>query len=203
MRKEQFFLRSLCALMLIVGGIPFASSQNLYEENKFQALVADEKAFKVGDIVTLLIVESAKANTTEDKAQGRSVRLGGSAGKTATDLDPPDRNGRSESVAVEAEFASDKALNNQRTGNVRAQITVEVLEVKDTDKLYVSGEQKININGNEQFIRASGWLRMKDIDQNNTALSARLNDAKIEYSGNKNAEKGLIRRTWSYVTKIW
>ena len=189
--------------MLMDSIAPFAYSQNIYEENKFQALVADEKAFKVGDIVTLLIVESAKANATEDKAQGRSVRVGGSAGKTAADLDPPDRNGRTETVAVEAEIASDKALNNQRTGNVRAQITVEVLEVKDTDKLYVSGEQKININGNEQFIRASGWLRMKDIDQNNTALSSRLNDAKIEYNGNKNAEKGLIRRTWSYVTKIW
>lgn len=203
MRKEKNFFSYLCAFMLMGLVAPFAYSQNIYEENKFQALVADEKAFKVGDIVTLLIVESAKANATEDKAQGRSVRVGGSAGKTAADLDPPDRNGRTESVAVEAEIASDKALNNQRTGNVRAQITVEVLEVKDTDKLYVSGEQKININGNEQFIRASGWLRMKDIDQNNTALSVRLNDARIEYSGNKNAEKGLIRRTWSYVTKIW
>lgn len=203
MKKELGFLRYLYALVLIGLSTPSAFAQNIYEENKFQSLVADEKAFKVGDIVTLFIVESAKAAATEDKAQGRSIRVGGSAGKTAADLAPPDRNGRTETAAVEAEIASDKALNNQRTGNVRAQITVEVLEVKDTDKLYVSGEQKININGNEQFIRASGWLRMKDIDQNNTALSARLSDAKIEYSGNKNAEKGLIRRTWSYVTKIW
>jgi flagellar L-ring protein precursor FlgH len=203
MSKYRSFIKCIYVSVLVCTLAPFTYAQNIYEETRFQSLVADEKAFKVGDIVTLIIVESAKANATEDKAQGRSVRLSGSASKTSTDLDPVDRDGRSESIAAEAALASDKASNNQRSGSVRAQITVAVLEVKDTDKLYVSGEQKININGNEQFIRASGWLRMKDIDQNNTALSARLSDAKIEYNGDKNSEKGLIRRAWSYVTKIW
>lgn len=183
--------------------VNFSCAQNLFDEKQFQSIVSDQRAFKKGDLVTLFIIESAKANASEDKNKAGSVNIKGGFGLSKADVSPPDRSGRSESVTGEVEMGADKTFSNQRSGSVRAQITVSVLEVKDRDQLFVAGEQKININGNEQYIRASGWLRIQDIDKNNSALSSRLSDAQIEYVGNKNSDKGFIRRVWGYVKKIW
>lgn len=67
----------------------------------------------------------------------------------------------------------------------------------------VRGEQEIEVHGEKTRIRLSGRLRRQDVSENNTALSSRLADARIEYVGDglvsERARPGLISRIWTFL----
>ena len=47
----------------------------------------------------------------------------------------------------------------------------------------MQGQQGLVINGEEQSISVEGTLRTEDIDSDNTVLSNRLTNARIEFTG--------------------
>jgi flagellar L-ring protein precursor FlgH len=55
--------------------------------------------------------------------------------------------------------------------------------VNETGDLLVSGRQSLKINGEEQRIVLSGLVRKVDIADDNTVLSSRIADARIEFDG--------------------
>ena len=51
----------MLTLVVLFSQGTFLHAENLYDEKSFQALVSDRKAFRVGDSLTVVVVEAAKA----------------------------------------------------------------------------------------------------------------------------------------------
>ncbi len=149
------------------------------------ALFVDLKARRVGDILTIKLVEktdaSKSAETNVDKATDVSV-----TNPTLFGVSPSLQIG-SETVTLENSLVSSKTFDGKGESNqsnsLVGDITVTVAEVLGNGDLVVRGEKILTLNRGHEQIRFSGVVRTADIDADNTVLSTRVADATIIYVG--------------------
>jgi flagellar L-ring protein precursor FlgH len=150
------------------GGV-FAADTNL-------SLISDSRAFRVGDIVTVILQETTQATksagTTIGKDSSTSIAPPGLLGKTF----PKAGIDLSATNAFKGDSSATQA--NALTGA----ITVIVQEVLPNGLLRVAGEKALTLNQGEEFVRLKGYLRAADIDANNQVSSQRIANARIAYS---------------------
>jgi flagellar L-ring protein FlgH len=183
-------MKFLVALALL----PFAASaQSLYQEGAFRPLTADNRAYRAGDTLTVLIVESSSASSTADTTTEKRAALGITAGIT----------NRTEkaNVGINEDFAGRGRI--QRSGRLLAQITVQVIDVMPNGDMLVAGQQLIEVNEEKQEIRVEGRVRPVDVSESNTVLSTRIADAKILYVGDgllgEKQRPGILTRFLSWL----
>jgi flagellar L-ring protein precursor FlgH len=141
------------------------------------SLTSDARAFRVGDIVTVLLQEttqaSKKAGTSFSKGSSASVTplsvLGKTFGRTAID------------ASADRSFQGDATSTQQNA--LSGAVTVIVQDVLPNGLLRVAGEKRLQLNQGEEFLRLKGYLRAADIDNNNQVSSLRVANARIAYSG--------------------
>lgn len=146
---------------------------SLIDPERYRGPAADRRAGQVGDLLTVVVLESNRASSQASTGAANDVRVG---------LEYRNRGGgRAVSGGVTGE--SNGRGGTTRAGDVRAQLSVRVESVADNGQLFVAGEQSIVVNGETQRIRLSGWVRPEDIAATNSVLSSRLADASIELTG--------------------
>ncbi|OJA78358.1 flagellar biosynthesis protein FlgH [Burkholderia ubonensis] len=182
-----FILRTGLAALLLASGS--ARSADLYQDLAYRPLTSDRRASRPGDIVTVLVYESSTASNTADTSTKTNVGVQGSittqyAGQNAAQIGLGDNYGGKGQI--------------QRTGRLLAQLSAHVVDVTAAGDLLVTGSQEIDVNGEKTQIRVEGRARPVDIAANNTILSTRLADAKIDYVGEgfitDRSRPGLIPR---------
>ena len=151
-----------------------------------QSLFSDIKANRIGDILTVFIVEQTRAsNQVATKTEKSSKnKTSGGPGIGSLDFLPV--------FGFEAENAAkyDGKGENMRSGSVRAKMSVTVVEVKENGDLIVEGSRVIGINNDQETIYLSGVVRSKDISPDNTINSYLIADAEISYTGKGAVETG-------------
>jgi flagellar L-ring protein precursor FlgH len=174
----------LVATLLVAGSVGHAES--LYNESSYRPLTADNKAFRVGDVLTVQIFENSTATTSADTGTRR--RSNSSA----------ELNHRGVAVAhtgIDVGGDFDGGGKTQRTSRVLTILTVTVREVLANGDLKVAGEQLLTVNEEPQKVTLEGRVRPLDISEGNIVLSTRLADARITYVGQGDiAERN--RRPW-------
>jgi flagellar L-ring protein precursor FlgH len=141
------------------------------------SLTSDARAFRVGDVVTVLLQEttqaSKKAGTSFSKGSSASVTPISAFGKTfgRTGLD----------ISGDRSFTGDATSTQQNA--LSGAITVLVQEVLPNGLLRVAGEKTLQLNQGEEYVRIKGYLRAADIDNENQVSSLRVANARIAYSG--------------------
>jgi flagellar L-ring protein precursor FlgH len=176
---------------------PPAGAVSLFEETTYRPLTADRKAFRPGDLLTVLVFETASAtasaNTTTEKNGGLGFDL-------KSNFTTP----KGATLMLSEDFSG--AGRIQRSGRLAAQLTVTVRSVEDNGDLLVSGEQLIKVNDEKQEIVLSGRVRPIDIAENNTVVSSRLADARISYVGDgvlgEKQRPGILTRILSWLRII-
>jgi len=78
---------------------------------------------------------------------------------------------------------SDGEAETTRRGSLTASITVRVDAVDSTGNLYVRGDKVVSVNREQEHILLTGLVRPEDIASDNSVLSSRLADARIDYYG--------------------
>jgi flagellar L-ring protein precursor FlgH len=161
------------------------------------ALFEDVRAHRVGDILTVQLVEktaaSKQAATTTKKDQDISLGVDNLFGGPVT---TNGRNPLSASASASRDFSGDGASSqsNTLTGN----ITVTVAQVMPNGNMIVRGEKVLTINQGDEFIRISGIVRPVDVSPDNTVLSTKIADAEITYGGRgtlaESNQKGWLAR---------
>lgn len=161
---------------------------SLWQDNgPLSELFINPKARKIGDIVTIKIVESSKASNNADTSTGRKSSI--SAGMDnffGLEQDyPSSRNFFSPFGKVAAGFEStfDGKGTTSRSGDLTAYITAKVTEVLPNGNLQITGSREVTVNNERQFITLSGIIRSRDISPDNVILSTYISDARIAYSG--------------------
>lgn len=169
-----------------------APTGGIYQTSMGDVFFGDQKASKVGDILTINLNET----TTSTKANAATV----SKSSSATIENP---------TVLGQELKVDTTLPQQGTdftGNASANqnnslsgtISVTVFRTYPNGLLAVRGEKWLRLNQGDEYIRFSGVVRRQDISPNNTVDSERVADARITYSGTgevaAGSEQGWVSR---------
>ncbi len=154
----------------------------IYQAGYDVTLFEDIKAKRVGDILTILLVEQTDAKKSANTATSRDTEvsipdptlLGGT-------VEIGGRNILNNSLSSENNFKGDgdSSQSNKLDGN----ITVSVVEVLPNGNLVVQGEKWISINQGDEYIRLQGIVRPIDIRTDNTVFSTQVGNILINYGG--------------------
>jgi len=136
-------------------------------------LVGDRKATKVGDVLTVLVVENSSASATSGTQTDKATDAG-------LKISTPNRQ---DGYGLGVENSFDGSGKIARSGRLLAQLSVVVVALTSSGDLRVSGEQLVEINGEKQMINLEGLVRRSDIGEANTISSNRIAEAKITYVG--------------------
>jgi flagellar L-ring protein precursor FlgH len=159
------------------------------EENGRAYLYEDLRAMRVGDILTIKIVEkhagSKSADTSAERQSTLNHSLSGSAmgyvGIPGVRLGGEATRGMGINANASNKFGGKGATNREDT--LTGTISTIVTEVLPNGDLRVEGKREVTVNSETQLMTISGIVRRVDVDTKNTVLSSAIADAKIEYSG--------------------
>ncbi len=182
------------ALPLAEKKAPVRHEGSLWQDNgPLSELFINPKARRVGDIVTINIVESSSATNNATTKTGRESSL--SAGieqmfgmenwyatkypKYSKYFNPFSQ------TAVKGSIKSDfdGSGTTTRSGTLTAQITARITAVLPNGNLKIVGSRQIAVNNETQLIILTGIVRPRDISPDNIVLSTYIADARISYSG--------------------
>lgn len=146
---------------------------SLIQSDTYRGLVADRRAHRIGDTLTVVIVETASASATANTGNANALQIG--ARRQTPRRTYPYSIGLTGSDQGQGETS--------RTGALNAQLTVRVVGVERDGLLRVRGEQTVAVNGEKQRIALEGLVREEDIFAANVIPSNRISDAQIEFTG--------------------
>jgi flagellar L-ring protein precursor FlgH len=155
------------------------------------SLFVDNRASRVGDILTVAIYETAEANKEATTSTGRTT----SASADITSLFGLESNIANINSAIDpAKLISAGYTNDfkgsgstSRKEDLVATLTTRVVEVLPNATLRISGSKSVTVNHEQQLIHLSGIVRQQDISASNLIDSKYILDANIIYTG-----KGVI-----------
>jgi flagellar L-ring protein precursor FlgH len=182
---------SLAALALVLSASLPVAAESLYQEGSFRPLTADNKAFRVGDSLTVQVFENSSASTSADTGTRRNNDISGSVTQTGN------RVVGQLGIGVAGGF--DGGGRTQRANKLLATLTVTVQEVLASGELRVAGEQLLTVNEELQKVNLEGRVRPQDISDGNVVLSTRLADARITYVGEGDVTDRSRRSGWRKV----
>jgi len=200
MNRSRYEWMVFAACACLAG--PAAWSETLLEREGYRPLVADQRALRPGDNLTVLITESAVASTTAKTTTNKegTASLTGAVNATRNGANPYGR-ALSGSLDLTEDFKGGGTI--ERTGKLLARLTVVVTAVEPNGMLVVQGEQDIVVNEERQRIAVSGRVRPQDIGTDNTVLSTRLAQARIEMTGQgllaEKQKPGILTRFLSWL----
>lgn len=170
-----------------------ASAESLYNERDFRPFVADARAIRVGDNLTVVVTEFASVTASARTSTDKDGAVSGVVTRPSET--------KSGSISLAEDFSGGGRI--ERSGKLVAQLTVVVQAVEANGDLRVKGMQEISVNNEVQTLQIEGRVRPQDIDANNTVLSTRLSDAKIGYTGDgllaEKQRPGILTRFLSWL----
>ncbi len=154
----------------------------IYQPGQAMDLFADTRAHRVGDVLTVVLLESTSASktATTDTKKDTTVDL-----PTPTILGGPvTHNGQdifNTGINDSQKFSGqgDSSQDNTLTGNV----SVTVTQVLPNGNLVIRGEKFLTLNQGTEKVRISGIVRPQDIQYDDTVLSTKVADSRIVYTG--------------------
>jgi len=137
------------------------------------------KAFKVGDIITIIILETTSAIQKAGTDTNVSDNLSTSLDHTLKFL------GIESSNYLKGSGSNTyKGLGSTtRTSNVTAKIAAVVTKVMPNGNLMISGDHRVEVNSEIQTIRIIGMIRPKDVSLANTVFSYQVAGAQVSVKG--------------------
>ncbi len=154
------------------------------DSGRLANLSGDYKAAKVGDLVTILVVQDVTATNTGSVSSDRSFQASSGVdslpGKIKT-------GGAANLLGLHsAESLSGKAQASS-TSTLRTTLAGTVVALLPSGNLVVEAERAINVNQERQNILVRGVIRPGDIGPANTIISTAVSNLELEIKG-----KGVI-----------
>lgn len=159
-----------------VTAAPQGEAGGVYSPQTPWTLFSDSRAFRPGDVLTVVLQEVTQARKSADTSIGKEssvaldpIVIGGSA------LDS--------NVGVSGKRKFGGTASSTQQNALQGSITVVVQEVLPNGLLLIRGEKSLYLNQGEEFVRVAGYVRAQDIDSANRVSSQRIANARIAYSG--------------------
>ena len=171
----------------------------------------DQRAGRVGDILTVLVTvnDSAKTQNTTNTGMTSNNALGvpnffgleSSLGKILPGAFDP-----SKIITTNSANASQGTGGINRTEQISLTIAAVVTQVLPNGNLIIQGSQEIKTNEDERQLTVAGIVRPEDISSSNTIASSQIAEARINYGGHGDiasvqktpAGTALLQRFWPF-----
>ncbi|MGZ6013831.1 MAG: flagellar basal body L-ring protein FlgH, partial [Caulobacteraceae bacterium] len=174
---------------------PTRASPNSLWRTGARAFFADQRAGRVGDILTVLITIDDNASVTNDTTRER---------KTANSMGVPHFFGLESSLGkiLPQAFSPTNALQTnadsqltgtgqiQRQDKINLTIAAVVTKVLPNGNLVIQGRQEVKTNNDLRELTVAGVVRPEDISSSNTINHTQIAEARIAYGG-----RGDLMRT--------
>ncbi len=194
MKKIPFIL----LLLLSTTALVFAQSESaadkagdLFAHHKYQNPFWDRVGRKKGDIITVIISENSSSSYTA------STSLSKKDSNSATDGIPL-LQGLISALSTGSSSSNAGTGTTSATGQLTAQMAVEVKEVLANGNLVIEGKRTITTNRNSQTFVLSGVIRPDDVLSNNTVLSQNIQRFRISVQGKGSIQarqrRGILTR---------
>jgi flagellar L-ring protein precursor FlgH len=175
-------LRFLSILILLPATAALARADSLWNAGGVEgrSMFADHKAARAGDIVTVVVQESAAAQTTQNKESTRKSTLSDAVGQFVF---PGALTKAGALPAISATGSSDYTGGGQvsNSQSVTSTAAVLVTDVLPNGNLVIEGVRLVTFSGETQYVVLHGLIRPDDIASNNTVLSSNIAEAKVEF----------------------
>jgi len=210
------FITAGCAKKTSEYGKPFNPNPPEIEQEKvartpgslytgsYNNLFSDSKAFTVGDVITIRVVENiagqtaSNTNTQEQQKMDLNVPTPKLMGKNLINKTP---------IAGITEQNSDTykgSASTNRKSTLIATISARVTKVYPNGNLFIVGKKVVKVNDDYQTLVISGIVKPTDIMQDNSVDSSRISDMYVEYNG-EGYMADSSRPGWlaQFLKKIW
>jgi flagellar L-ring protein FlgH len=147
-----------------------------------RSMVADRKASRTGDILTIVVSESAVAQSSQSTKSSRDSSLNDSVqqflwanSKLGT------HNGGLPGIQLggKASYSGGGDISNSQSLSARA--AVLVTDVLPNGNLVIEGARMVIFSGETQYVVLHGLVRGDDIAADNTVTSSNIADARVEF----------------------
>lgn len=173
-----------CALAFAVAGTAAADSLWTAPGSAERAITADRKASQVGDILTVVVQESASnqssQRTTTDS--GSNVNAGVeqwlfplAASKMGT------HNGSLPGIKLGGTNDFTGGGQTSASQNLTARAAVLVTAVLPNGNLVIEGARRVTYDGETQHVVLHGVVRGEDVSSGNIVFSSNIADARVEF----------------------
>nr|WP_232496414.1 flagellar basal body L-ring protein FlgH [Novosphingobium kaempferiae] len=176
----------------VAAPVPVVATGSIFAASTgYGALYQGTRAARVGDPLTILLVESTSASKAVSSKSGKSGSLS---------VQPPTSGLVSKLLKADSlKAGSNSSFNGQgnaaQTSSLDTTLSVTIAEVRANGTALVRGEKRMLISQGDEWVRFSGIVRLADIDAENQIASDRVADARIEYSG-KGALQQASKQGW-------
>jgi flagellar L-ring protein precursor FlgH len=154
---------------------------SLWSDNgRLSFLTGDFKAGRVGDLITIVVVDGITANNANSVSTARTLTA--SSGITALA-------GQLKTSGVQQLFSpnSSQALTGKSqastTSTLQATLTGRVVAVLSSGLLVIEAERNFNMNSENQTILLRGLVRSGDISPSNSVPSTAIGNLELELKG--------------------
>ncbi len=156
---------------------------SIYQEGRSVRLFEDNKAFRVGDILSVTLSESTTAKKAAATNTSKQDDLSTSATGTLLGITPTFKGANllANSLTGNRAFAGsgDTSQSNSLTG----EIAVTITRVFPNGNLEIRGEKLIGLTHGSEYIRLSGFVRPQDVSSGNIIVSNKIANSRLYYGG--------------------
>ncbi|MBU1176582.1 MAG: flagellar basal body L-ring protein FlgH [Alphaproteobacteria bacterium] len=165
---------------------PVAYQANSLYRSDAKGFFKDQRARKIGDILTIKVTISDQAKFANQTSRTRSstseTGVGGVLGSVFNSVAPAD-------VTADAAVTTSSGLGDSGVGSVNrsetlnTQIAAVITQVLPNGNLVIEGRQEVRVNFEVRDLIVAGIVRPEDIANDNTIESAKIAEARIAYGG--------------------
>lgn len=156
----------------------------------YAALYEGTRARRVGDPVTIVLVE----RTSASKSASTDLDSGGGFSITPPTTGALNLFNQSDaSISGKRGFKGTGAADQSNA--LSGEVSVTVAAVYPNGTMLVQGQKRVTLNRGDEFVQIKGIVRATDIDANNRIASTRVADARIAYTGKGDVARAA-RQGW-------
>jgi flagellar L-ring protein precursor FlgH len=194
---------------IVAREMPQPASANSLWRVGARSFFHDQRASKVGDILTVLINIDDSAKTTNETTVGRTsgitagiphvLGLETSLGKILPGAYDP-----ANAISTNTKTTQDGSGQVNRQEKIQTSIAVNVAAVLPNGNLVIQGTQEVKINNEVRQLTVAGIVRPEDITSANTIQHTQIAEARINYGGRGDISR--VQKTpaaQSLVEKFW
>jgi len=167
--------------------VPASYQPNSLFSNEARGFFKDQRAHRIGDILTVIVTidDSAQISnaTARKRSAGNEANVGTSLGSLFGSALPGVDLDASGGISTGGSMTDGGNGSVNRKESLQTNVAVVVTQVLPNGNLVIEGRQEVRVNFEVRDLIVAGIVRPEDIQSNNTIVSAKIAEARISYGG--------------------
>ncbi|MFS8182401.1 flagellar basal body L-ring protein FlgH [Pseudovibrio denitrificans] len=152
-----------------------------------RAFFQDQRAKRIGDIVTVNVTISDEAafenSSRSSRSDAKNSGAGGALGAAINTLALPANTSADALASINSSDTFQGSGSIDRTESLKTTVAAVVTQVLPNSNLVIEGRQEVRVNHEVRELIVAGVIRPQDIASDNTVESTKIAEARIGYGG--------------------